>query len=276
MSTGQTLLSIAFFVLLTVAVINANRLILDSDENFYRDEALVQASQFATALMNEVGTKEFDANVVYTRYQGNWEFTAPASLGPNSSEAAAVGALASMILALAYRRLTWKVLKDTSLNTVRITSMALLIGVGASMFTGLFLKLKGGEVVSELLLAAPGGQWGAFVVIMLIVFILGMFIDWMGILFIVIPVITPIAATLGFDAVWFAMMICVNLQTSFLTPPFAYAIFYLRGIAPPEWGLTMADMVRGVIPFVVLILIALGLFVAFPELLLWLPAQMLK
>jgi tripartite ATP-independent transporter DctM subunit len=192
------------------------------------------------------------------------------------TEAAAVGAFASLILAAAYRRLDWQALKDTSFHTVRITAMVFLIALGASMFTGVFLRLGGGDVVTNLVLATPGGKWGAFALIMFIIFILGMFIDWLGILFIMVPIATPIGAALGFDKLWFALMICVNLQMSFLTPPFAYAIFYLRGICQPEWGITTAHIIRGVIPFVILILIGLGLFVAFPQLILWLPAQMIR
>lgn len=192
------------------------------------------------------------------------------------TEAAAVGALASLILAVAYRRLNWQVLKDASLHTLRITSMAFFIALGASMFTGIFLRLGGGDVVTDLVLATPGGRWGAFAAIMFIIFVLGMFIDWLGILFIMVPIVTPIGAALEFDPLWFALMICVNLQMSFLTPPFAYAIFYLKGISQPEWGITTAHIIRGVIPFVILIMVGLGLFVAFPQLLLWLPAQMIR
>ena len=192
------------------------------------------------------------------------------------TEAAAVGAFASLILAAAYRRLDWKALKETSFQTVRISAMVFLIALGASMFTGVFLRLGGGDVVTNLVLATPGGKWGAFALIMFIIFILGMFIDWLGILFIMVPIATPIGAALGFDKLWFALMICVNLQMSFLTPPFAYAIFYLKGICQPEWGITTAHIIRGVVPFVILIMIGLGLFVAFPQLILWLPAQMIR
>jgi len=192
------------------------------------------------------------------------------------TEAAAVGAFASIILAATYRRLDWQALKETSFHTVRISAMVFLIALGASMFTGVFLRLGGGDVVTNLVLATPGGKWGAFALIMFIIFILGMFIDWLGILFIMVPIATPIGAALGFDKLWFALMICVNLQMSFLTPPFAYAIFYLKGICQPEWGITTAHIIRGVIPFVILIMVGLGLFVAFPQLLLWLPAQMIR
>jgi TRAP-type mannitol/chloroaromatic compound transport system permease large subunit len=126
------------------------------------------------------------------------------------------------------------------------------------------------------ILSAPGGKWGIFAIVMFVVFLLGYFIDWLGILFIVVPIITPVGKELGFDPLWFAMMICVNLQTSFMTPPFAYAIFYLRGAADPALGITTAHIIRGVIPYVILILVALALLVIFPQIILWLPGQMIK
>ncbi|MCK4387963.1 MAG: TRAP transporter large permease subunit, partial [Dehalococcoidia bacterium] len=127
------------------------------------------------------------------------------------TEAAAVGALAATLLTLAYRRFNWQVLKESMLGTVRITSMALFIGWGAQMFVGVFLKLGGGDVITNMVLAAPGGRWGAFSVVMFVIFILGMLIDWIGIVFIMIPLVTPLAPALGFDPLWFAMMIVVNL-----------------------------------------------------------------
>jgi len=192
------------------------------------------------------------------------------------TEAAGVGALAATLMAIAYRRFNLDTLKETALYTLRIASMALLIGACASTFTAIFLKLGGGDVVTDMLLAVPGGSWGAFILIMFLVFILGMIIDWLGILFLVVPLVTPIGEAMGFDPIWLAIMICVNLQTSFLTPPLAYAIFFLKGIAKPEWGITMAHIMRGVIPFVVLVLVGLALCVAFPEIILWLPGLMIK
>jgi TRAP-type mannitol/chloroaromatic compound transport system permease large subunit len=110
---------------------------------------------------------------------------------------------------------------------------------------------------------------------MFICFILGFFIDWLGILFIMVPIITPIAETLGFDALWFAMMICINLQMSFMTPPFAYAIFYIRGAADPALEVTTRQIINGVIPYVVIIALALFVFIGWPEIILWLPAKMM-
>jgi len=192
------------------------------------------------------------------------------------TEAAAVGALAAIVLVIIYRRFSWAVLKDTVSRTLRVTAMILLIGGMAFSFVGVFLSAGCGKVVEEVILATPGGRWGAFIMVMFVLFILGFFIDWLGILFIMVPIVSPLAPALGFDPLWFAMMICVNLQTSFMTPPMAHAIFYLRGSAPPDLGVTMADIIKGVIPFVFLILIGLGLCAAFPQLILWLPSKMIK
>lgn len=192
------------------------------------------------------------------------------------TEAAAVGCVASTLLAVVYRKFTWDLLKSASRDTLRIGCMAMAVGLGASMFTGVFLRLGGGDAVSSIILSAPGGKWGVFALIMFIIFILGMFIDWLGILFVMIPLVTPIGEALGFDQLWFAMMICVNLQMSFLTPPFAYAIFYLRGMAPPEWGMETGHIIRGVIPFVIIIVVGMALCIAFPDIILWLPHQMIK
>lgn len=192
------------------------------------------------------------------------------------TEAAGVGAVAATLLAFANRRLNLSMFKETARQTLIISVMVMAIGATAYAFVGIFIRAGGEEAVTQVIMGAPGGKWGVFAIIMFIVFLLGYFIDWMGILFIVVPIITPIGAALGFDKLWFAMMICVNLQTSFLTPPFAYAIFYLRGAADPSLGVTTGDIIRGVFPFVFLIMVALGLLIAFPQIILWLPGQMIK
>jgi tripartite ATP-independent transporter DctM subunit len=192
------------------------------------------------------------------------------------TEAAGIGALAATLLALAYRKLNWRVLKEVGLGTIRTCGMIFLFVVMSIAFVGVFIGGGGGTVVSNFILAAPFGKWGAFAVIMLTCFILGMFIDWMGIVLIMVPIITPIAEVLGFHELWFAMMICVNLQMSFMTPPYAPAIFIARGAIPPELEVTTGDIIRGIFPFVFLVVVGLGLFIAFPQILLWLPAQMIK
>ncbi len=192
------------------------------------------------------------------------------------TEAAAVGAFAATLLTIAHRRFNWQVLKETALQTLKIASMIFLIGGLSFSFVGVFISAGGGEVVENFILAAPGGRWGSFAMIMFIIFLLGFFIDWIGILFIMIPILSPLAATLEFNPLWFGMMIIINLQMAYLTPPFAAAIVYLRGSASPELGVTIGDAIRGVIPFVGLIMIGLGLCIVFPQIILWLPAQMIK
>jgi tripartite ATP-independent transporter DctM subunit len=192
------------------------------------------------------------------------------------TEAAGVGAFVATLLALAYRKLNWQVLKETALATVRTCGMIFLFVVMSIAFVGVFIGAGCGDVVSSFILATPFGKWGAFAVIMIICFILGMFIDWLGIVLIMVPIITPIGYELGFDPIWFAMMICVNLQMSFMTPPYAPAIFIARGAIPPELEVTSADIIRGIIPFVLLVVVGIGLFIVFPQILLWLPAQMIK
>ncbi|MGQ9695674.1 MAG: TRAP transporter large permease [Thermodesulfobacteriota bacterium] len=192
------------------------------------------------------------------------------------TEAAAMGAIGAIMLALAYRSLSWKALWDTMFQTMHTTAMALFIAVGASMFTGTFLGMGCGDVLTKLIVNMPFGKWGSFVLIMVIVFVLGMFIDWIGIVLVMVPLVTPIGDSLGFNRIWLAMMIIVNLQMSFMTPPFAYAIFFLKGIIPDEMGISTNTIIRGVIPFIALIAIALGLMVLFPEIILWLPSKMLK
>lgn len=192
------------------------------------------------------------------------------------TEAAAVGAFVSTILAIAYRRFTWQTMRETTLRTLRLTSMILLIGSLSYAFVGIFLRAGCGHVVENLILATPGGRWGAFAVVMFIIFILGFFIDWIGILFIIIPIVSPLAPLLGFDPLWFAMMICVNLQMAFMTPPLASGLFFLRGAADPSLGITMGDIIRGAFPFVGLIMICLLICTFFPQIILWLPSMMIK
>ena len=191
------------------------------------------------------------------------------------TEAASVGAFAVTLLAIAYRRFSWGLLSHSALETLRISSFVLLIGCLSFSFVGIFMSAGCADVVSNVIMAAPFGRWGAFAAVMFIVFILGFFIDWIGIVFIMVPILAPIGPALGFDPLWFGMMICVNLQMSFMTPPFAVAIFVCKGTAAPELGVSMADIIRGIIPFVVLIMVGLGLCIAFPQLILWLPSKML-
>ena len=192
------------------------------------------------------------------------------------TEAAAVGAFCATGLAIARRGLTFPIFKQVALETAKVTGMIALVAIGARCFTGVFMALGGQEVMSDLLMALPGGRWGVFTMVMFLVFILGFFIGWLGILFIMVPLVTPIAAQLGFHELWFAMMICINLQMSFMTPPFAVAIFFLRGVIPDEYGINTSHIIRGVIPFIALIMVGLSLCIAFPQIILWLPSVMIR
>ena len=192
------------------------------------------------------------------------------------TEAAGVGAFAATLIAITYRRFSWQVLKETALVTMRACGFIFIIVTMAVAFTAVFLGGGGREVMSNIILSAPGGKWGVFAVIMLIIFIMGMFIEWIGIVYIMVPIITPIAQEAGFDILWFSIMVCVNLQMAFMTPPFASGIFICRGACDPKLGVTMGDIIRGVLPHVVLIMVGLAIFTLVPDIITWLPAQMIR
>lgn len=185
------------------------------------------------------------------------------------TEAAAVGCFAALLVALAYRELTFTVIKKSLYNTVQSSAMVYMIIIFAGFFVSVFMRLGGGAVVEQAIQSIPLNKWGIFIVMMLIVFVLGLLMDWIASILIIIPIFTPIAATLGFDPIWFATMVCIMYQASFLTPPFAYSIFYLKGVAPPE--IETKDIMRGVWPFVGLQIVTLIICALFPEIILWLP-----
>ncbi|MBE9505281.1 MAG: TRAP transporter large permease subunit [Chloroflexi bacterium] len=185
------------------------------------------------------------------------------------TEAASVGVVCAFGLALGYRGLTWARFKEAVFETTAVSAFILTITIAASIFTGVFLALGGGDAITGFLLGLPLGRYGLLTVILLIVFILGFFVDWIAILLICVPIFGPLVPMLGFDPLWFALLFAVCLQTSFLTPPFAVSIFYLKGVAPPE--VQLGQIYRGVIPFVALQLIGLALCIIFPQIILWLP-----
>ncbi len=187
-----------------------------------------------------------------------------------ATEAGAVGALGATLLAAANRRLTWKNFIAVCDATMRATTMVIFILIGSTAFALVFRALSGDKFVFDLMANLPGGAWGFLIVSMLIVFLLGFFIDFFEICFIVIPLFIPVAKALGFDLIWFGVLLGANLQTSFLTPPFGFALFYLRGVAPP--GVTTGDIYRGVIPFIAIQLTIVIILIFFPQLALWLPA----
>ena len=191
------------------------------------------------------------------------------------TEAAAVGSLAAVILAIIYRKFSWNLIKHAAIETLRVSSFVVIIAALCYAFVGIFMSAGSGEVVSNMILSVPGGKWASFAVIMLIVFALGMFIEWIGIVFIIVPIFSPILVQLGFNPLWAGMMICINLQMAFQTPPMAMSIFVLKGTADPKLGLTMADIIRGVVPFVAIIIVTLVLCIIFPGIITWLPEKLI-
>lgn len=179
------------------------------------------------------------------------------------TESAAVGCIGAMVLAAMYRKLSWKVVEESAVETVKVTAMVFAILIGATAFSMVFLYSGADMIVEEVLTGLPGQKWTFLFLVMLVIFILGFFIDFFEICYIVVPIILPIAGIIGLDPLWFAILIAMNLQTSFLTPPFGFSLFYLKGCCPPE--VRTVDIYRGVIPFIVLQAIVLFSLVVFPE-----------
>jgi tripartite ATP-independent transporter DctM subunit len=188
------------------------------------------------------------------------------------TESAAVGAIGALILAALHRKLTLVNLKDAMQQTTRLTSMVFIILIGASAFGSVFIGMDGDRLVLNAMTNLPGGIWGFLFVSMFLIFILGFFLDFLQICFIVIPILAPIANQLGIDLLWFAALIAINLQTSFLTPPFGFSLFYLKAVAPAE--VRIQDIYRGIIPFVLLQVMTIIILVLVPELVTWLPNMM--
>lgn len=185
------------------------------------------------------------------------------------SEAASMGALGAILITAITGRLSWKVLRETGQATVKTTAMMMFILMCAQIFALSFRGLRGEDLVHDLFAFLPGGINADIWFLMFIIFVLGFFIEWIEISYIAVPLFLPVFTAANVDMVWLATLICVNLQTSFLTPPFGWALFFLRGVAPPE--VTTGDIYRGVIPFVGMQLLALALVFAFPGLSTWLP-----
>ncbi|MEJ5169226.1 MAG: TRAP transporter large permease subunit, partial [Arcobacteraceae bacterium] len=181
------------------------------------------------------------------------------------TESSSIGAVGAVLLALMYKKLTLEIIKGAALQTVKITSMVFAILIGATAFSMVFTYTGGDMIVEEFMTALPAGEYGFLIASMLIVFFLGFFLDFVEICFIVVPILGAIALNLGVDPVWFAILIAVNLQTSFLTPPFGFSLFYLKGVVPE--GVRTIDIYKGVIPFIVIQLLILGIVLAFPNIL---------
>ena len=187
------------------------------------------------------------------------------------TEAAGVGGMGALLLALLRRELDLARLREVMQTTLKISSMVFLILIGASIFSLVFRGYGGDDGVRAVLDALPGGVVGAVILVMLVMFLLGFVLDFIEITFVVVPIVGPVLLAMGLDPVWLGIMIAINLQTSFLTPPFGFALFYLRGVAPPS--VTTSQIYRGAIPFVAIQVFALLLLALFPDLVTWLPAR---
>lgn len=185
------------------------------------------------------------------------------------SEAAAVGVMGAAILAAVYRNLTWSVIRESGLATLKTTSMVMILVLFGNMFSSTFLFIGGGDVMTDILIGGDFNEWTVLFIMLSSIFVLGMFIDWVAILLVTLPVYMPISLELGFDPLWFSMLICVILQTSFITPPFGYSLFYFAGAAPK--GFTMTMIYKGVLPFIILQVIGVLLCALFPSLITYLP-----
>jgi len=179
------------------------------------------------------------------------------------TESSALGGIGAIILALLYRQFSWKMLFDSSLETIKITAMVFAILLGATAFSMAFTYTGGDTIVEEALLGLPGDKMGFLILSMLVIMVLGFFIDFVEISFIIVPILAPVAITLGIAPVWFAILIAMNLQTSFLTPPFGFSLFYLKGVAPA--GVQTIDIYKGVIPFIIIQVLVVISILLFPH-----------
>ncbi|VAW48082.1 TRAP dicarboxylate transporter, DctM subunit, unknown substrate 6 [hydrothermal vent metagenome] len=185
------------------------------------------------------------------------------------TEAASLGALGALLLAILNKQLSFNTLNAVMRNTLQVTSMIFMIFIGAAFFALVFKGLGGDELITELLTGLPGGVFTAMLIVMALMFVLGFFLDFIEITYVVVPVVAPVLLMMGVDPIWLGIMIAINLQTAFLTPPFGFALFYLKGVAS---HLKTTDLYKGVIPFIMIQLSVLVLIAIFPELVTWLPS----
>ncbi len=186
------------------------------------------------------------------------------------TEAASVGAVGAMMMALSKKQLSMAKMHEIAENTTRVTCMVFMILIGAALFSLVFRGFEGEELIVDILSDLPGGKFGAMFSVMLVMFLLGFVLDFIEITFVIVPIVGPVLLTMGLDPVWLGIMIAINLQTSFLTPPFGFALFYLRGVAPA--GISSGQIYKGVMPFIVIQLIMLAILAFWPQLATWLPS----
>ena len=197
-------------------------------------------------------------------------------------EAAGIGTFGALVVAAFYRRLSWEGVREAALTTLKASAMVLWIIFGASIFVGFYILNGGQQFVTDLLLGTGFGPYGILLIMMVILVVLGMFLDWVGILFLAVPIFAPIMLSLSWDGLlglpgiapseiplWFGVVYMINMQMSFLSPPFGYALFYLKSVAPPE--ITIGTIYRSAIPFLILQATGLTVCILFPEIILWLP-----
>ncbi len=180
------------------------------------------------------------------------------------TESSALGGVGAILLSMLYRKFTWRMIYQSALETVKVTGMVFAILLGATAFSMVFSYTGGDALVEGFMLQLPGEKWGFLILSMVIILVLGFFIDFVEISFIVVPILAPIAEAFGISMLWFAILIAMNLQTSFLTPPFGFSLFYLKGVAPPE--IRTVDIYRGVWPFVLMQVSMVVSILAFPDL----------
>jgi tripartite ATP-independent transporter DctM subunit len=190
------------------------------------------------------------------------------------TEAAGVGCLGAFIAAAVHRRLTWENLTRAVVDTTKVTCMLYWLFFGASTLIGVYTLAGGTNFMKQTITALPIGPWGILTLMMIIWIILGCLIDWIGILLLTAPIFVPIIETLGFNSVWFGVLFCMNMQISYLSPPFGPAVFYLKGVTPPD--ITIGDIFHSIWPFMALQVVALAIVMTFPQLALWLPGMMIK
>ena len=179
------------------------------------------------------------------------------------TESSAIGCVGAVILALLYRKFSFSMLMESSMETVKITAMVFGILIGATAFSMVFTYTGGDILIENFMLSFPGDKWGFIIVSMLVILVLGFFIDFVEISYIIVPILVPISEVIGVNPIWFAILIAMNLQTSFLTPPFGFSLFYLKGVAPS--GIKTTDIYKGVIPFILIQVLVLASIVFYPE-----------
>ena len=197
-------------------------------------------------------------------------FTGAASI----TEAAGIGVIGAMIIAAIKGRLTWENVKIASFQTAKVSAMVLWTIFGATIFVTFYLAIGGGDFITNSILGLELGKYGTLIFCMLILIFLGMFLDWVGIMLLTVPIFLPIMISLGFDPLWFGIVFNVCMQLSFLTPPFGYALFFLKGVAPPE--ISTVDIYKAAVPFIILQIVGLILVIAFPQIALFIPNVLLN